>query len=167
MKFSCTKILVLTKSLMRLHLVYRCSLTTVKRKTLKWNFYCNNQLGLAGKQTQYRKNIKNWENYNFLIFSSHFWTVIISSKIQWPRKSSLWLGSTVLKVFFQDNTWAFAHFYGCVMVEVWLTEHSCFKKDFLSFTMKKVILLMFFHRDRSVFIKLTTCEFLRVKFSKT
>ena len=35
MKFSFTKIFVLKKYLMRLHLVDRCSLTTIKRKTLK------------------------------------------------------------------------------------------------------------------------------------
>ena len=95
-------------------------------------------MGSVGKLTRYKKNIQNWENLNFLIFLTHFRTVTIWNKIQCPLQGLLQLGSTVLKTFFKDNTSPIARLYGCIMVKLWVTKHSSFMKNFVSFTMKNI-----------------------------
>ena len=125
-------------------------------------------MGLAGKQTHYKKNIQIWKNLNFFIFSTHFRTVIILNKIPWPLQSMLKLGSTVLKIFFPDNTSDITYLYGYVVAELWVTEHSSFMKDFLSFTTKNIHPFNIPSKEIDLFLFiLAICKFWPVKFSKT
>ena len=145
------------------------AIATIKRKRHKWKFQSKKRLGLAVKQTQYKKNIKIRENPKLLIFSTYFRAVNISKKISWPLMSSLWLSFTVLNMFFfSDNVSAVTHFYRCIMAKLWFTEHSGFMKDFRSFTMKNNYLfnVSSIHADLFLF-KLAICKFLSIKSSKT
>ena len=138
MKFPFTEIWVLTKYLVRLHLLDCCNMVTVTRKKLKWKVQSDNLWWDRLKSKQCMKIIQNWENLNSLIFSTHFRTVIISNKMAWLLHSSLWFRFIVRKIFFPDNTSAIAHLYGCTMAELWVTDHSGFMKDFVSSTKKNI-----------------------------
>ena len=112
--------------------------------------------GSAVKEAQYKNNIQKWENRNFLIFSIHLRTAIISNKIPWPLQSLLYLGSTVLNIFFPDNTSAisFPFVWMRYMAELWVTEFQASWKTSYDFQWKKFILLMFLRWDRSVSIQI-------------
>ena len=110
-------------------------------------------MGSAGKQTQYKKNMQNWGNVNFLILSTHFryfnkQNPVVPSEFVITRVHCT-------KNNFLDNMLAIAHLYGCDMAELWVTEYSGFMKDFVSFRTKNM-------HPFDVF-KLAICEFLPMK----
>ena len=81
MKFQYTKIWVLTKYLMRLHLFDFWQYGNYKEKdTLNENFKAKTDAGSGVKHTQCTKNMQNWENFIFIVFSTHLQTLIITPK---------------------------------------------------------------------------------------
>ena len=120
-------------------------------------------MGLAKKQMQYKKNIQNCEK----LFPPTFETLLHRRKYCGPfRIHYNW--STVLKIFFSDNTSAIAHLHGCVLAELWLTQHSNFIKDFVSLKMKNIYCFDVSPMEIALFLfKLAIYKFLPMKLSKT
>ena len=114
------------------------------------------------------------KNFNLLIFRPTFEPL---SQKKWPlsvKKNLLALSwfvitrSTVLKIFFSDNTSAISHLYRCIMAEFWITEYSGFMKNFLSLTMKNIHPFDVSSIEKDLFLfKLAICKFLLLKFPRT
>ena len=145
---------------MRLHLLDRYDITTIKRKRLKWNFEPITDWGRLESKHSIRKMYKIEKTLTSLFFRPTFEPLLFETKSRVSFRVRYNLVSIVLKIFFQDNTSAITHLNWCVMADLWATEHSG-----LTFTMKNIHSFDVSSVEVDVFLyKLEICEFFQVTF---
>ena len=102
-----------------------------EKETLNNRFKAISNDGSGAKHFQCKKNIPNWEKFNFLFLWSTLESFILKKNPVVPADFVINRFTVSIMLFYSDSMSAIVRFYGCIMAEVWITEYSGFMKDFL------------------------------------